>query len=359
MKKKLIIIGLIIISIINLMMNVWGHNDTCGQLTDSHITQPSLSYVFLKKWGSRGDRDGQLGGPGKVAVDKSDNVYVSDFNNRRIQKFDSEGNFILKWGSRGENDGQFINPGGITVDFKDYVYVVDMYNHRIQKFDSQGKFILKLGSRGSGEGQFDRLEHIVSDQKGYIYVVDSGNDLIKHYYDAYHLETDITSRIQKFDSKGKFINQYYFSSYIISFAINPIGYVFLSTLEVNHYNVCRYKSLKGTYPEIDPNNYLGDNLKYFSKEFVRSYLTTDKEGNLFVLDRGYTSSDIYKFDCDGNVLTGWDLSGSGDGHCNHPDAIAVDSKENVYILDKDNNCIQKFKPVYYCPVSISESPAAK
>jgi sugar lactone lactonase YvrE len=60
-------------------------------------------------------------------------VYVSDFNNYRIQQFDSDDTFISKWGSKGEEDGQFNYPDDIAVD-SGYVYVSDRMNHHIQVF---------------------------------------------------------------------------------------------------------------------------------------------------------------------------------------------------------------------------------
>ena len=46
-----------------------------------------------------GTGDGQFKTPSGIAVDSSDNVYVTDGGNNRIQKFDSNGKFITKWGS--------------------------------------------------------------------------------------------------------------------------------------------------------------------------------------------------------------------------------------------------------------------
>jgi DNA-binding beta-propeller fold protein YncE len=46
---------------------------------------------------------------GGIAADSTDNVYVGDFGeNNRIQKFDSNGNFLGKWGTTGSGDGQFL-----------------------------------------------------------------------------------------------------------------------------------------------------------------------------------------------------------------------------------------------------------
>ena len=68
-------------------------------------------------------------------MDSSDNVYVGDFGeNNRIQKFDSNGNFITKWGTEGIGDGQFDEPTGIALDSSGNVYVVDRGNSRIQLF---------------------------------------------------------------------------------------------------------------------------------------------------------------------------------------------------------------------------------
>ena len=69
-------------------------------------------------------------------MDSSGNVYVSDSENDRMQKFDSSGNFLLKWGSQGTGDGQFQSPKGVAVDSSGNVYVADTNNSRIQKFSS-------------------------------------------------------------------------------------------------------------------------------------------------------------------------------------------------------------------------------
>ena len=81
-----------------------------------------------------GTGDGQLNRPGGVATDSSGNVYVADYLNDRIQKFDSNGNFITKWGSEGSGDGQFNAPNSVATDSSGNVYVTDYANNRIQKF---------------------------------------------------------------------------------------------------------------------------------------------------------------------------------------------------------------------------------
>ncbi len=43
--------------------------------------------------------------------------------------------FLFKWGSSGTGDGQFSGPHGIAIDSSDNVYVANYLNHRIQVFD--------------------------------------------------------------------------------------------------------------------------------------------------------------------------------------------------------------------------------
>ena len=48
------------------------------------------------------------------------------------------------------------------------------------------------------------------------------------------------------------------------------------------------------------------------------------------------------FDKDGNFLSKWGASGSGDGELNKPSGIRLDSEDNAYIVDSANNRVQKF-----------------
>lgn len=92
-----------------------------------------ISY-FITKWGSIGTDNGQFVGPDGITAYSSNNMYVADAINYRIQKFDSNGYFITKWGSNGIDDGQFNGPQGIAIDSYGKVYVTGEGNNRIQVF---------------------------------------------------------------------------------------------------------------------------------------------------------------------------------------------------------------------------------
>jgi hypothetical protein len=92
--------------------------------------------------------DGYFRGPTDVAFDADDNVYISDgYTNSRVAKFDKNGNWVRSWGQRGpsgahanENPGNFNTPHNIGVDRQNNVYVADRNNRRIQVFDRDGNF---------------------------------------------------------------------------------------------------------------------------------------------------------------------------------------------------------------------------
>lgn len=101
--------------------------------------------------------DGQFAYITGIAVDDASNLYVSDADNNRIQKFRSDATFFLKWGGlpTGNGHGQFNGTGGIAVDLDQTVYVIDVFNNRVEEFDTSGNFVATGGSNGSAEAHFN------------------------------------------------------------------------------------------------------------------------------------------------------------------------------------------------------------
>ncbi len=76
-------------------------------------------------------------------------MYVSDAENRNIQIFNKDGNFITKWGTKGKGSDQFLQPESMDVDSLDNIYLAEDSRKNIQKFDSDGTFIDMWGKYGT------------------------------------------------------------------------------------------------------------------------------------------------------------------------------------------------------------------
>jgi DNA-binding beta-propeller fold protein YncE len=133
---------------------------------------------------------GSFNVPTDIAVNIKD-IFVSERENNRIQKFDMDGNFLLSFGGSGDERGQISYPMGICCDRLGNVYVADSRNDRVQKFDVNGNFILEIGGFGYTEGRMNAPSDVTVDIDERIHVLDKGN-----------------SRIQIFDRFGHFLKEF-------------------------------------------------------------------------------------------------------------------------------------------------------
>ena len=288
---------------------------------------------YLKQWGSEGlQKTGLFSFPQDLALDSAGNVYVTDYGNRRIQKFDNDGNFLQTWGTKGSGNGQFQVPAGIAIG-NDFVYVIDNDLNRVQKFDTSGKYITQWGSKGTESGQFLLPQNIAVDPNGDVYVADTGN-----------------SRIQKFSADGKFL---------LSWGSSGSGNG-------------NFLNLRGVAADSKGSIYVSDSgnnrIQKFTVDgvFIKSFdvssgnslrypqgLDVDSSGNIYIADTG--NNRIVKIDLDGNSLTSWGSQGKTNGNFNNPKDAVVDSDGNIFVVDSSNNRIQKFSKTAHAVSQISQS----
>jgi DNA-binding beta-propeller fold protein YncE len=194
---------------------------------------------FISKFGTKGTgkNDGTLDKPEGIAVDKSGNIYVMDYNtgfikkydknykwlksagaygkndgenmmsefadvvngflyfaeagNSRVNVYDLELNFKFLFGGMGANPGQMLKPEASKGDSAGNIWVCDLGNNRIQKFSKDGKFLFQFGKKGAGKGEFDKPTGIALDKNDNIYVGEVNNN-----------------RVQVFDKNGNFLTMF-------------------------------------------------------------------------------------------------------------------------------------------------------
>gem|GEM_PF-4442565 len=133
--------------------------------------------------GQAGDDDGEFFHVGCIAHDSQNNIYAVDQKgtpggvHHRIQVFDSDGNFLRQFGTYGSGDGELYEPYCLALDSDDNVYVTDYQNNRVQKFTSAGEWIRTI----TAHTDFFLPIGIAIDQRRNILYVDTGLGYIEAF----------------------------------------------------------------------------------------------------------------------------------------------------------------------------------
>ena len=86
-----------------------------------------------------------------VVRDSDGNIYILDSGDCRIQRFDSQGNYITTIGRKGEGPGEFRSPDNLNLDHEGQIYVSD--GRKFIVFNNVGKEIRRFSIdriRGAG-----------------------------------------------------------------------------------------------------------------------------------------------------------------------------------------------------------------
>jgi len=164
-----------------------------------YVTDAESGKVFLfgangkfqRTLGSLKGGEGFFKRPTGIAVDsEAQRIYVTDTWRDKIFVLDMQGNVLQSIGKRGDKDGEFNFPTEVRLDGSDLI-VVDAMNFRIQVLDRSGAFRYAIGGAGDGLGHIFRPKGIGIDSEGHIYIADA-------FY----------NNVQVFDRQGQLL--YYF-----------------------------------------------------------------------------------------------------------------------------------------------------
>jgi DNA-binding beta-propeller fold protein YncE len=167
-------------------------------------------HVLSFSFGGEGTGAGELLSPGGVAVSPATNdVYVADSGNHRIDEFEADGTFIRAWGwgvadglptletctallgcqqgLAGSAPGQFESPATIAIDDSagpsaGDVYVGDTADNLITKFTATGELIESWGVEGqlngstTSLGSLAPLAGVAVDSSGELYAMTGGEE---------------------------------------------------------------------------------------------------------------------------------------------------------------------------------------
>jgi hypothetical protein len=117
------------------------------------------------------------------AVDPEGDFYVIDYGTSELMKLGSDGRFLTKVGGYGWSNPGFDHPSDIAVPNILDVYVADYGNHRIEKFDRTLNLVSTLPSQDqeSPDREFGYPGGVGVSQFGALFIADRENHRIVEY----------------------------------------------------------------------------------------------------------------------------------------------------------------------------------
>jgi sugar lactone lactonase YvrE len=183
------------------------------------VTPDGIMSVFVGS-GVRGAVDGtgvnaQFNFPIRIAIDKYDNLFVTDYENHRIRKITPTGVVTTVAGStKGYSDGtgsnaQFDNPYGIAIDSDGNMFIGDLLNNRVRKVTADGvvSTFAGDGSTNSTDGtgvaaQLHGPAGITIDKNGDIYFVEHYGNKVRKITTNAEVTTIAGSTVGDVDGNG-------------------------------------------------------------------------------------------------------------------------------------------------------------
>ncbi len=322
------------------------------------ITIPNL-YEAVKETYLFG-KAGTLKNPNDLFIDKQDNIYIADTGNNRIVKLNPDMSLNSIYG---DNFGLGLNkPEGVFVEFDGDIYIADTENKRILHITPEGTIVEeffepKSEMLSSGYTEFKPKKLYISNT-GYLYLIRQymlmsidGNNEFKGFIASSNVRisaSDILLRIFYTSEQKAKLTKLVPESFL-NFLIADDGMIYGTTLT----DKAQIKKINGIGKNIYPEDkvYGEKSIDTRGKQpIVRNPelvdIAVDKEGIITVIDK-YTNN-LYQYDLDGNNIGVFGGPGSDKGQFKFPSSLAVNSKGNIFVLDREKQSIQMFQPTEYC-----------
>jgi DNA-binding beta-propeller fold protein YncE len=218
----------------------------------NEVIKINLNGEVQKTIGGFGWGEGQFDFPSSI-VSTAIEVYVSDFNNHRIQRFDYNLNFVSTLTS--SEQIKFEYPKSISLSTKGDLYILDSRNKRILKINGFNRLERVFGNYESGKTILINPEKIKVDNSQNLFVLDENN---------FHIFDQFGNYLKTINLKDKFDER------IIDFYPESLDIYFITRTKVYRLSDGEIKIIF----ELSKNE--NTELKSLEKKFEKIYLLTSE-----------------------------------------------------------------------------------
>jgi hypothetical protein len=290
-----------------------------------------------------------LKSPFDAAIDQYGSLFVSDKQANRINKYSNLDHYLFNFGEHGKREGEFQEPTHLTIDSQNRLVVVDKDNRRLQLFDLDGQWLAAI----DGPGFKAKTKLMLQGQLGKAYdwapvSVTTGPDGRIYVLD----EQGVIYRLDDHDQPQ-----------LISHPQGN-GYVDLAAGEVTVQDQTTaffdlVQSLAHKVDKIDMKGHKLYSYRGSHHDFKPAHITAGPLGNFWISEQARHR--IQVFGPYGNLIAGLGSFGAGEGQFDQPQGMAFKGLSKVkaqatpgqgdinaqdimvYVVDQGNQRIEKFQ----------------
>jgi sugar lactone lactonase YvrE len=337
-------------------------------------TPDGSGHYFVAQWGVVGGVGLQV--PSGMSTDDESNVWFVTSSDSRVYEIPASGGApIGRFGATGSGFGQTLEPSAIAIKPSGNVLIADRGNGRVVQFSPQGEQLEAFGAVGTGLGQFERPAGIALASNGLIFVADTGNSRIERWGQpaAPNADTQVATLVT---GKGATLNgmvnpnsrattysfEYgpttaYGSSVPVAAASVGNGFERVAVSQTltlpaevtYHYRVAASNEAGTTYgkdgqfktaPVSQYQSAFGATGSGSGQFSHPADAAIDSKGNVWVVDKG--NSRLEQFNEKGEFLKAVASIGAGGGKLTAPSGVVIDAKGNIWVSDTGNNRVEQF-----------------